>query len=111
MVGIYGFCWGGKMSLQASHLVGATAIVHPAFIEVTDVEKVQSALCIVDSKDEDEATFDKFTEEAKKKFGDKIWRKRYGDMFHGFCAGRANYADPENGKQANSVLNLDAKLI
>lgn len=103
-IGVYGFCWGGKMSIQASKHVGAAAIVHPAFIEVSDAEKVSVPLCLIDSKDEDIKTMDEFTDELKKKpFGDKVRRKRYNTMFHGFCAGRANYGDEENSKKANEV--------
>jgi dienelactone hydrolase len=105
-VGIYGFCWGAKMAVQATKYVGAVALVHPAFLEVSDAGKVVAPLCLLDTKDEDKATMDKFIEEVKKKdFGEKVYRKRYDNTFHGFCAGRANYGDPENAKLANEVTS------
>ena len=92
------------MAVSATKYVGAAALVHPAFIEVSDAEKVAAPLCLIDSKDEDKETMDKLIEEVKKKaFGEKVFRKRYDTMFHGFCAGRANYGDKENAKKANEV--------
>ena len=49
---------------------------------------------------------DKFYDVLQKKpFGKKCFRHRY-EIFHGFCAGRANYEDPENGKLARDVRPL-----
>ena len=93
------------MVVQATSYVGAAAIVHPAFIELSDADKVVGPLCIIDSKDEHKATFDKFEEALKKKpFGDQVRRRRF-NIFHGFCAGRANYADETNAKEAHAVLS------
>jgi dienelactone hydrolase len=91
------------MTIQACKHASAVALVHPAFIEVSDAEGVSVPLCLIDSKDEDKKTMDQLIEELEKKpFGDKVKRKRY-DMFHGFCAGRANYGDEENSKKAREV--------
>ena len=93
------------MAVSASKYVGAVALVHPAFIEVSDAEKVVAPLCLIDTKDEDKEIMDKLIEEVKKKpFGDKVFRHRYDNTFHGFCAGRANYSDEDNAKLANEVL-------
>jgi dienelactone hydrolase len=92
------------MVVSATKLVDAAAIVHPAFIEVSDADKVVAPLFLIDTKDEDKDTMDKFTEALKKKpFGEKVQRKRFDDTFHGFCAGRANYGDEKNAKYANEV--------
>lgn len=47
----------------------------------------------------------------KKPFGQKCFRHRY-EIFHGFCAGRANYEDPQNGKLAREVRfpSLDLRV-
>ena len=93
------------MAIQSTKYVSAVALVHPAFIEVSDAEKVVAPIFIIDSKDEDETTIDQLVEDLKRKpFGDKIRRKRFNNMFHGFCAGRANYSDEQNAKEANAVL-------
>jgi dienelactone hydrolase len=95
------------MTVSASKHVSAVALIHPAFIEVSDSEKLVSPLCLIDSKDEDKATMDKLIEEIKKKpFGEKVFRHRYDTMFHGFCAGRANYGNEDNAKYAKEVTLL-----
>ena len=99
------------MAISATKYFSAVALVHPAFIEVSDAEKVVVPFCLIDSKDEDKETMDKFIAEVKKKpFGDKVFRKRY-DIFHGFCAGRANYGDKENAEKANEVLCPDERIL
>jgi hypothetical protein len=91
------------MAVSATKYVGAVALVHPAFIEVSDADKVVAPLCLIDTKDEDKKTMDElFAAVEKKPFGEKCFRRRY-NQFHGFCAGRANFADEENGKQAREV--------
>ena len=91
------------MAVQATKYVGAAALVHPAFIEISDADKVVAPLCLIDSKDEDKKTMDEmFAAVQKMAFGEKCFRRRY-NTFHGFCAGRANFADADNGKQAREV--------
>ena len=100
---MYGFCWGGKQAVKATKYVGAAAIVHPAFIELSDVDEIVAPFCLIDSEDEPKETMDKFFEAVQKKpFGDKCFRRRY-EIFHGFCAGRANYGDEKNAKEAKAV--------
>lgn len=100
------------MAISATKHVRAAALVHPAFIEVSDAEKAVVPICLLDSKDEDKETMDKFIGEIKKKpFGNKVFRKRY-DIFHGFCAGRANYGDEDNAKKANEVsITPDERIL
>jgi hypothetical protein len=93
------------MAVSATKYVGGAALVHPAFIEVSDADKVVSPLCLIDTKDEDKKTMDEvFAAVEKKPFGEKCFRHRYNEQFHGFCAGRANFGDEENGKQAREVV-------
>ena len=104
LLGLYGFCWGGKMASKATKYVGAVAMVHPAFTEVSDADDIVAPLALIDTKDEDKDTMDKFIEKVQAKpFGDKVFRKRFNNTFHGFCAGRANFQDEENAKLANEV--------
>jgi hypothetical protein len=94
------------MAVQSTKLVGPAGIVHPAFIQTSDANEVSAPIILIDSKDEDKQAMDAFINEVKKKsFGDKVVRKRYDDMFHGFCAGRANYGDELNGKKAREVCH------
>jgi dienelactone hydrolase len=57
-LGVYGFCWGGKVTIKASSSEGqdtpfnAAAIVHPAMLSVDDASKLEVPLGIYISKDE-----------------------------------------------------------
>jgi hypothetical protein len=98
------------MAVKATKLVGPSALVHPAFIEDSDAKNVAAPILLIDSKDENKKAMDSFIELVKKKpFGDKVVRHRYDDMFHGFCAGRANFGDEQNGKRANEVCIFGIK--
>jgi dienelactone hydrolase len=109
--GLYGFCWGGKQAVKATKYVDAAAVFHPAFLEESDADLINIPFCLIDSKDEPKETMDKIYEALQEKpFGDKCFRKRY-DIFHGFCAGRANYADEKNGKLAREVSSRESPLI
>jgi hypothetical protein len=91
------------MTVKASHYVSAAAIVHPAFTQVSDAELVSCPLALIDSTDEPKDTMDAFIAAVESKVGeDKVFRKRY-DTFHGFCAGRANYGDEKNARQAKEA--------
>lgn len=53
--GIFGFCWGGKRSIQAVAEVDdikAAALLHPAFLETSDAEAVKGPVLFLPSKDE-----------------------------------------------------------
>jgi len=103
---LYGFCWGGKQAIKATKYVRAAAVVHPAFLEVSDVDGISCPFALIDSEDEPKETMDKIWEALQQKpFGNKCFRKRY-EIFHGFCAGRANYKDEKNGKLAREVFQF-----
>ena len=106
---MYGFCWGGKQTVKACKYVNAAAVVHPAFMEESDINEINVPFALLDSKDEPKDVMDKiYAGLEKKPFGDKCYRKRY-EIFHGFAAGRANYGDEENGKLAREVLIIAGK--
>lgn len=53
--GIFGFCLGGKRSIQAvAELddIKAAALIHPALLEISDAEAVKSPVLFLPSKDE-----------------------------------------------------------
>lgn len=102
-IGVYGFCWGGKQVVNSVKLFKAAAVVHPAFLEVSDADKISVPFALIDSEDEPKETMDElYSVLEKKPFADKNFRHRY-EIFHGFCAGRANYEDPKNGKLAREA--------
>ena len=91
------------MAVKASKHFDASAIVHPAFIQDSDANDISTPFCLIDSSDEPKDVMDSFITKVEGKVGkDNVFRNRY-DTFHGFCAGRANYQDEKNAKDANDV--------
>ncbi|KAG6812066.1 hypothetical protein H0H92_004597 [Tricholoma furcatifolium] len=84
-IGVYGFCWGGKVTISAggaSTPFDAVAIVHPAMLSAADAEKLTVPLAIYPSKDEP------VTE---------------GNRFHGWAAARGDLNNSENKKEFKDV--------
>ncbi|KAF7320040.1 Dienelactone hydrolase family protein [Mycena kentingensis (nom. inval.)] len=106
-VGVYGFCWGGKVTVTASaegSPLDAAAIVHPAFLAVGDAEKLAIPLGIYPSKDEPQDEYLKIVNElAKKPFASKCDNKFYANMHHGWAAARADLAKEDNKEEFQDV--------
>jgi len=102
-----GFCWGGKVAVSSggeNTPFSAAAIVHPAMLSVSDVNKLTIPLAIYISKDEPWDECRKFLEVLiKSSFADKIDRQNYDNMNHGWAAARADLNDPENKKEFEDV--------
>ncbi|WFD31459.1 carboxymethylenebutenolidase [Malassezia sp. CBS 17886] len=101
-IGLYGFCWGGKISLlasrQGSPFVG-TAQVHPAFVSPEDAKPVAVPLAFFPSGDEPEKDVNDFWNTFKESNPDafkKSVTKYYTNMHHGFAAARADLNKEEN---------------
>ncbi|KAJ6501683.1 Alpha/Beta hydrolase protein [Mycena vitilis] len=93
-VGLYGFCWGGKVTLRAGGKdtpFESVSIIHPAMLSVADVDELTVPLGIYISKDEPVDEYIKIVEAiAKKPFATKNDNKYYSNMFHGWAAARAD---------------------
>lgn len=96
--GIVGFCWGGKIVIQAlgspdlvSKGLKAAASLHPSMLDTEDAEKCNGAVCLLPSKDEPEIVSGEFWEKikGKKGVGERSVHKRFADMFHGYVFFRA----------------------
>ncbi|KAI0757364.1 dienelactone hydrolase family-domain-containing protein [Daedaleopsis nitida] len=101
-VGIYGYCWGGKVTILAGSSAttpfSAAASVHPAMLNHGDVTDLVIPLGLYPSQDEPVDESKQILEIiSKKPIADKSDYKLY-DSFHGFAAARANLDDPENKK-------------
>ncbi|KAI0076229.1 hypothetical protein K474DRAFT_1691426 [Panus rudis PR-1116 ss-1] len=99
-IGVYGFCWGGKVVMLAGGEDGtpfdAVSIVHPAMLSAGDAENLKVPLGLYPSNDEPKEEYEKIVDVLKKKpFADKSDWKWY-DSFHGFAAARANLDDSDN---------------
>lgn len=59
-VGIFGFCWGGRISLDAVieiDEIKAGGLVHPSLIKNEEAESVKTPLILLPSKDEADMVF------------------------------------------------------
>lgn len=53
--GIFGFCWGGKISVLAASKINdirVAALVHPSFVSNSDADKVKAPMYLLPSKSE-----------------------------------------------------------
>lgn len=91
--GTIGFCWGGKIVIQAlgsprlvERGLKAAASLHPSMLDMEDAEKCNGAVCLLPSKDEPEIVSGAFWETIKNKpgIGERSIHKRFDDMFHGW---------------------------
>ncbi|WFC93836.1 carboxymethylenebutenolidase [Malassezia brasiliensis] len=101
-VGLYGFCWGGKV---ASQLAGANspfagvAMIHPAFIAPEDAKSLSVPVAFFPSKDEPQNDVDGFWNNLKSAHPELLEKsqfKYYNENHHGFAAARANLEDKSN---------------
>jgi dienelactone hydrolase len=106
-VGLYGFCWGGKVSVLAggdNTPFSAVSIIHPAMLSADDSTKLTIPLAIYPSKDEPIDEFKKIVGILDKKgFAEKCDNKYYSNMHHGWAAARADLANEENKKEFEDV--------
>ncbi|KAI0724185.1 hypothetical protein C8T65DRAFT_625701 [Cerioporus squamosus] len=111
-VGLYGYCWGGKVTILSGSKegtpFGAVASIHPAMLAHGDVTNLNIPLGLYPSNDEPVDETKQILEIiSKKPISEKSDYKHY-DSFHGFAAARANLDDPENKKQYE---DLYARLV
>ncbi|RXW23830.1 hypothetical protein EST38_g2024 [Candolleomyces aberdarensis] len=111
-VGIYGFCWGGKVVVSAAGEntpFTAASIIHPAMLSVDDAEKLTIPLAIYVSHDESEDEYNKIVDViGKKSFASLNDHKYYKNMFHGWAAARGDLNNEDNKREYEEVYG---KLI
>jgi len=95
-VGLFGFCWGGKMSiLGGCDIPGIVAVglVHAAFDDIADAERVQCPVLYLPSKTDADVL--PHSNRVKERLGpDASEHHRFEDMEHGFAAARGDFKDP-----------------
>lgn len=107
-IGIYGFCWGGKIGARAiaelDNVKGA-ALIHPSLLNKTDAEEAKAPVLFLPTKDEEDLT--PFVEIVKANLGaDNVEHHRFDDMFHGFCGARGDWKDELQSKRVNDAIAL-----
>lgn len=97
--GYLGFCWGGKVafSLCLEHpCFKAVASAHPSSVTLEMVDSTSDSLpvCLLPSKDEDAATYEKMRLllESKRDRHHHVY-KRYEEAHHGWCQARSKPGD------------------
>lgn len=96
--GVYGLCWGGKLSALVSgpntpFLASGTA--HPGRLDVADAKALTIPyICLFSKQDGDEATVSAYTETLAKSPTNYV--EKYGTMHHGWMGARANLSDKDN---------------
>lgn len=114
--GILGFCWGGKIAIEAAKnnttYIGASAI-HPSQKLVTeDANEVKVPVALLPAKtDNDMAPFMSILETTQPEVFKKSVHKRFDDMHHGFAAARGDWKDPLNAQRANEALSIVANFF
>lgn len=106
--GIFGFCYGGKMSILAvgdmSGIKGA-ALIHPSLMEIKDAENAKAPMLFIPSKDDLDMI--PMFEIAKKNLGeDKVEHYRFDDVHHGFAGARGDWNDEVQKKRVNEAISL-----
>jgi len=106
-LGVYGLCWGGKVSMLASSdstPFDAVSMIHPAMISPDDATKLTIPLAMYVSKDEPIDEVIKVNELiANKPFAAKNDYKLYANMHHGWAGARGNLNDAANKEEYEDV--------
>jgi len=106
-VGVYGFCWGAKVTLlggKEDTPFTSLATIHPAMLSAEDAQKLTIPLAIYISKDESVDEYNKILQIlSKKPFAVQNDHKHYANMFHGWAAARGNLENAENKKEYEDV--------
>ncbi|KAJ3332104.1 hypothetical protein HDU93_009337 [Gonapodya sp. JEL0774] len=108
-IGIFGFCYGGKIVAKAlAELypdVSSGALFHPSFLQVEDADVIKGPVCLLPSKDEAEVISTTFLDTLKAKpFGSRVVHKRFTDMFHGWSGTSGNFDDQVNREKAQEAI-------
>ncbi|ODM97711.1 putative AIM2 family protein C30D10.14 [Orchesella cincta] len=106
-VGIFGMCWGGKIStLAATELpeIKVAGLVHPSSVVTAEANGVKAPMYLLPSANEPDML--PFYEILKQNFGDNCGHRRFDDMAHGFAGARANFSDPLNVQRVEEVIGI-----
>jgi len=108
-VGMYGFCWGGKMQVFSAgdpdfkEKLHALGLVHPSKVTTEDAKDVHMPALLLPSKDEPDML--PFMEVLKKNgVGSLSGHHRYDDMSHGFAGARSDFSDPKVRGNVEDVI-------
>ncbi|KAK7204037.1 Alpha/Beta hydrolase protein [Myxozyma melibiosi] len=108
-IGLYGFCWGGKLSIMAAKhaLVSAVSLIHPSRLSELDADGCESVpVQIIATKDESVESLAGLVGRLE-----KCEYVRMDDMFHGFAAARGDWGVEEQKERAQEAFRLVAEFF
>jgi len=104
--GIYGMCYGGRISalasIEISEYFKASALVHPSGVTDGQAEFVQIPMYLMPASNDPDMS--EFYRVLQSKFGDNCGHRRFDDVTHGFTGGRSNYSDPLIRERVDEVI-------
>ncbi|KAK9469172.1 Alpha/Beta hydrolase protein [Lipomyces arxii] len=101
-IGLYGFCWGGKVALMCAKMqtVGAVALIHPSRLVESDSKGIENfPVLIIASKDESVESMDAVVKNLQ-----NVEYLRYDDVHHGWCAARGDWGVPLQKQRAEEAM-------
>jgi len=111
--GIFGFCWGGLVSVEACSEfddIKAGALVHPARVQTNHANSLKSPMFLMPSRSEPDMI--PFYNIMETKFGkDKIGHHRFEDVGHGFAGAGSNFDDKLTKTRVVQVIQLLRKYF
>ena len=116
-LGLYGFCWGGKVASLAGKAgtpFSGVSIIHPAMIAPEESKELTVPMAFFPSKDEPRDECDKYWDTLKSSHPELVEKSvyhYYGDMFHGFASARANLKDKANYDAAVDIYQRLANFF
>ncbi|KAG4304420.1 hypothetical protein PORY_002130 [Pneumocystis oryctolagi] len=110
-LGIFGFCWGGKLSvLSGGHYgdkLNCVAMVHPAMVDPKDAYNLKVPICSIISKDESIDLCNEFERIVREKpISNNCVFKTFPTMHHGFMAARSDLTNDENVKKFREGVKI-----
>jgi len=106
-IGVYGFCWGGKVTVLGGGEgtpFSAVSIIHPAMMSAEDYEKATVPVALYPSGHEPLEEYETIVGIlAKKPYASLCDHKYYKNMHHGFAAARSDLKNAENLKEFEDV--------
>jgi len=106
-VGIFGMCWGGKIStLAATEIdeIKVAGLVHPSSVNNSEADGVRAPMYLLPSRSEPDML--PFYGVLQRKFGSNCGHRRFDDMNHGFAGARGDFSDPLNRQRVEEVIDI-----
>ncbi|KNH06284.1 dienelactone hydrolase family protein [Perkinsela sp. CCAP 1560/4] len=107
VVGGVGLCWGAKPVIQAHEKMyfEHCAIVHPAFLDVTDAGLIHAPICVITTKDDPDLADLKAALDSSGLGSASTW-ERFEDMHHGFCGARRLPEDENQLRRMKKAVGI-----